>query len=107
MTQIRNKDIKEVTVKQDTLELVNKSDVKMSARLDASDATRDQIYAAAKETDTVINLEPPSSGLGWQVLINALAVHPAHGLSGLHAAANAGRRQQGSELWQIKGKTAQ
>jgi cell division protease FtsH len=72
MTQIRNKDIKEVTVKQDTLELLTKSDVKMSARLDSSDATRDQIYAAAKETDTVINLEPPSSGLGWLVLVNAL-----------------------------------
>lgn len=72
MTQIRNKDIKEVTVKQDTLELVSKSNEKMSARLDASDATRDQIYAAAKETDTVINLEPPSSGLGWLMLVNAL-----------------------------------
>ena len=43
MTQIKNKDIKEVTVKQDTLELTNKSDVKFTARLDASDATRDQI----------------------------------------------------------------
>jgi cell division protease FtsH len=72
MTQIRNKDIKEVTVKQDTLELVNKSDVKMSARLDASNATRDQIYAAAKETDTVINLEQASTGFGWQILVSFL-----------------------------------
>ncbi|MFM9904406.1 MAG: ATP-dependent zinc metalloprotease FtsH [Pyrinomonadaceae bacterium] len=72
MTQIRNKDIKEVTVKQDTLELTNKSDVKSTAKLDTSDSTRDQIFAAAKETDTVIKLEPPSSGLGWLVLINAL-----------------------------------
>jgi len=72
MTQIRNKDIKEITVKQDTLELTNKSDVKYTAKLDASDATRDQIYAAAKETDTVIKLEAPSTGLGWLVLVNAL-----------------------------------
>ncbi|MEO7539501.1 MAG: ATP-dependent zinc metalloprotease FtsH [Pyrinomonadaceae bacterium] len=72
MTQIKNKDVKEVTVKQDTLELVNKSDVKFTARLDASDSTRDQIFLAAKETDTVIKLEPPSSGLGWLVLVNAL-----------------------------------
>src|SRR5437867_3799348 len=72
MTQIKNKDIKEVTVKQDTLELTNKSDVKFTAKLDASDSTRDQIFAAAKETDTVIKLEPASSGLGWLVLINAL-----------------------------------
>ena len=72
LTQIRNKDIKEVTVKDDTLDLINKSDVKFTTRLDRSDATRDQIFAAAKETDTVIKLEPPSSGLGWQVLITML-----------------------------------
>ena len=72
MTQIRNKDIKEVTVKQDRLELVNKSDFKLAAPLDTSDATRDQIFAAAKDTDTVIKLEAPSSGLGWLVLVNAL-----------------------------------
>src|SRR5437899_2968803 len=72
MTQIKNKDIKEVTVKQDTLELTNKSDVKFTAKLDASDSTSDQIFAAAKETDTVIKLEPPSTGLGWRVLVNAL-----------------------------------
>jgi len=72
MTQIRNKDIKEVTVKQDTLELTNKSDVKFTAKLDASDSTRDQIFAAAKDTDTVVKLEPASTGLGWLMLINAL-----------------------------------
>ena len=72
MTQIKNKDIKEVTVKQDALELTNKSDVKLVSKLDASDSTRDRIYAAADGTDTVIKLEQPSSGLGWLVLVNAL-----------------------------------
>ena len=73
LTQIKNKDVKEVTIKQDTLELTSKTNnEKFSTRLDASDATRDQIYAAAKETDTKINLEPPSSGLGWLMLVNAL-----------------------------------
>jgi len=72
MTQIKNKDIKEVTVKQDALLLTNKSDVTFTAKLDASDSTRDQIYAAAQGTDTVINLDQPSSGLGWLVLVNAL-----------------------------------
>ncbi|MEO6051883.1 MAG: ATP-dependent zinc metalloprotease FtsH [Pyrinomonadaceae bacterium] len=72
MTQIKNKDIKELTVRQDTLELVNKSEVKFSSRLDLSDSTRDQIFAAAKETDTKITLEPPSSGLGWQILVTLL-----------------------------------
>ena len=57
MTQIKNKDIKEITVKQDTLELTNKSDVKFTAKLDTSDSTRDQIFAAAKDTDTVVKLE--------------------------------------------------
>ena len=72
LTQIRNKDIKEITIKQDTLELVNKSDVKFTAKLDASDSTRDQIYAAKEGTDTKVTLETPSSGLGWLMLINAL-----------------------------------
>ena len=72
LTQIRNKDIKEILVKQDSLELTSKTDAKMTARLDASDSTRDQIFAAAKDTDTIVKLEPPSSGLGWLVLVNAL-----------------------------------
>jgi cell division protease FtsH len=72
LTQIRHKEIKEATIKQDALELVNKSEQKFTAKLDTSDATRDQIYGAAKDTDTVIKLEAPSSGLGWLVLVNAL-----------------------------------
>ncbi|MBK9163562.1 MAG: ATP-dependent zinc metalloprotease FtsH [Acidobacteria bacterium] len=72
LTQIRNKDIKEVTMKSDTLELVNMADEKLSAKLDASDATRDQIYAAVAGTDTKVNLEQSSSGIGWLLLINLL-----------------------------------
>ncbi len=72
LTQIKNKDIKSLTVRQDTLELVNKSDAKFSAKLDSSDSTRDQIYAAANQTDTKILLEPASNGLGWLILIQAL-----------------------------------
>lgn len=72
ITQIRNKDIKEITVNQDTLELVDKGDVKSIARIDSSEAARNQIFAAANETETKINLTQPSSGLGWLVLIQAL-----------------------------------
>ena len=72
LTQIRNKDVKEVTIKSDTLELVNMSDEKLSAKLDASDATRDQIYAAVNGTDTKVLLEQSSSGIGWLLLINLL-----------------------------------
>jgi len=69
---IKNKEAADLTVRQDTLEITTKGNEKYIAKLDASDSTRDQIYAAAKETDTKINLEPASSGWGWLVLINAL-----------------------------------
>ena len=72
MTQIKNKDIKEITVKSDSLELIGKNDVKSSARLDSSDATRAQIFEAAKETDTVVKLETQSTGIGWQILLTLL-----------------------------------
>ena len=72
LTQIRNKDIRDITIKQDTLELTSKNGDKAVARLDTSDETRKQIYAAANDTDTTIKLEAPSSGLGWLVLVNAL-----------------------------------
>ena len=72
MTQIKNKDIKEITVKADSLELVDKNGVKSMARLDTSDATRDQIFTAANTTDTVVKLEAPSTGMGWQILITLL-----------------------------------
>jgi cell division protease FtsH len=69
---IRNKEAQDVTVRQDTLEITTKGKEKYIAKLDASDSTRDQIFAAAKDTDTTVNLEPASSGWGWLVLINAL-----------------------------------
>ncbi len=72
LTHLRNKDIKEATIRQDSLELTTKSDEKFTAKLDLSDSTRDQIYAASKDTDAKINLEPASSGVFWLVLINAL-----------------------------------
>ena len=72
LTQIRNKDIKEITVKSSSLELTDKSDAKFVAALDTSDSTRDQIYAAATETGTKVNLESASSGFGWLILIQLL-----------------------------------
>jgi len=74
LMQIKNKDIKEAVIKQDSLELTNKNNPpeKFSVKLDSGDATRAAIYDAAKETGTEIRLEPASSGWGWIVLINAL-----------------------------------
>jgi len=72
LTQVRNKDIKEITLKQNVLELVDKNGVKFTANLDASDAPRDSILKAADEAGTTVNLEPASSGWGWILIINAL-----------------------------------
>ncbi|MEP6847772.1 MAG: ATP-dependent zinc metalloprotease FtsH [Acidobacteriota bacterium] len=72
MTYINNKEVAELTVRQDALDITTKSNEKYTAKLDASDATRTQILAAAKETDAKVNLEPPSSGVGWLLLIQAL-----------------------------------
>ena len=72
LTQIKNKDIKEAVIKQDSLELTNKSNEKFSVKLDAGDATRTAFLTAANETGTEIRLEPASSGWGWLILIQAL-----------------------------------
>ncbi len=74
LTFLKNKEVTEAVVRQDTLELTTRSNnEKFTAKLDSSDSTRDQIYAAAKESpETKINLEPASSGWGWILLINAL-----------------------------------
>lgn len=72
LTQIRNHDVKEITLKQNVLEMVDKNGVKFTANLDTSDAPREAILKAADETGTKVNLEAASSGWGWILLINAL-----------------------------------
>ena len=72
LTQIRNKDITDVTVKQSQLELIDKNKKVFYAELDSSDAPREAILKAADETSTKVNLEPASNGWGWILLINAL-----------------------------------
>ncbi len=72
LTQLRNKEITEATIKQSQLELVDKNKQKFFAQLDASDAPREAILKAADEAGTKVNLEPASNGWGWILLINAL-----------------------------------
>lgn len=72
LAQIRNKDIKEVFLKQTQAELTNKSDAKLYINLDTSDAPRDAILKAADESGTTVKLEPASSGYFWILLMNAL-----------------------------------
>ena len=78
LTRIRNKDIAEVLIKQDSLELTDKNKEKFYTKLDASDASRDILLGTIndinKETPSAIKttLEPASSGYFWLVMINAL-----------------------------------
>ena len=72
MTQVKNKEIKELTIKADTLDMISKSDIKYVVKLDTSDSTRDQIYAAKEGTDTDIKLESSASGWGWLLIIQLL-----------------------------------
>jgi cell division protease FtsH len=72
LSQIKNKDIKEAVIKQETLELTDNTDAKFVAKLDNSEEARKQIYDAAKDTPTQIKLESASTGYGWIVLIQFL-----------------------------------
>jgi ATP-dependent Zn protease len=76
--KIKKKDITEVTIKQDSLELVSKDKEKFITPLDASDATREKILGTidtinTEKPDTIkTSIEPTSSGWGWIVLLNAV-----------------------------------
>lgn len=72
LTRTSNKEVSELTLKQSQVDVVTKSGEKFFAPLDSSDAPREAILTAAKETGAKINLEPASSGWGWILLINAL-----------------------------------
>ncbi len=72
LTQIRNKDITEATIKQSQLELVDKNKKPYYAELDSSDAARAVALKALDESNTKYNLEQASNGWGWILLINAL-----------------------------------
>ena len=72
LTQTRNKEITEITVKQSQLELVDKNKKQFYTELDSSDAPREAILKAADESNTKVNLEPAASGMWWLILINML-----------------------------------
>ena len=50
LTIIRNKEASEAVIKQDSLEITDKSGAKSVTKLDASDASRDLVLKAADET---------------------------------------------------------
>ena len=69
---VRQDRIGELKIIEDRLELDSKDGRKLRAMLDASDATRDQIYAAVAGTDTKVTLQPRSGSLYWLIFLNLL-----------------------------------
>jgi cell division protease FtsH len=72
VTYIRNKEASEILIKQDTLEITDKSGNKFYTKIDGKDATLGIIHKTAADAETKVNLEPASSGYFWILLINAL-----------------------------------
>ena len=78
LTTIKNKDISEVFIKQNTVELTNKNKEKFYTELDSSDSSRDSIVNAVNKVNEenpdsiTYNFEQASSGIFWVVLMNAL-----------------------------------
>ena len=71
-TQIENKDVKEVFIKQDSVEITDKSDNKFFTKLDTSDSLREPLIKATKESGATLKIEPASSNMWLYVLVNAL-----------------------------------
>lgn len=78
LTQIRNKEIKSVLVKQDSVDLITQSGEKFVTKIDASDAARNQLLGAVdainveKPGSISTDIEGTSTGWGWIVLIQFL-----------------------------------
>ena len=78
LNQIRSKEISAVLIKQDSLELTNKSNEKFFTKIDASDASRQILLSTIddinkeKPESIKTEIEQSSNGWGWIVLINAL-----------------------------------
>lgn len=73
LTYIKNKDISKVLVKQDRLELEDKSKKMYFATIDASDAPRGLILEESREAGVAdMKIEPNSNGWGWLLIINIL-----------------------------------
>ncbi|MBX3265383.1 MAG: hypothetical protein KF831_01620 [Acidobacteria bacterium] len=69
---VRQDRIRELKITEDRLELDSKEGRKLRAMLDASDATRDQIYAAVAGTETKVILEHRSASVFLLLILNVL-----------------------------------
>jgi len=78
LTQIQNKEIKAVLVKQDSVDLTTQAGEKFVTKIDASDAARNQLLGQIKAINDekpgsiTTDIEQASAGWGWIVLIQFL-----------------------------------
>lgn len=72
ISKIENKEIREVLIRGEQLELTDKQDAKFFTLHNSSEATEARIYKAALDTETKLKSEPASSGKGWMVLAQFL-----------------------------------
>ena len=87
ISKIKSKEIGEVTIRQDSVELIGKNKEKYFTNLDAGDETREIILSTIntineEKTGAIkTTLEPKSSGWGWIVFINAVPFFIMWGLT--------------------------
>ena len=78
LTRINNKDVSEVNIKGDTIELVDKTNSRFTVKYDGSDATKSLILAPINEINKTapgsikLNVEQQTTGYFWFFLIQAL-----------------------------------
>lgn len=74
LTKIKSKNIRNIDIRSESMELTGTDGDIYIVNLDASDATRNEILNIAKDSGTSIKLEPASSGYGWIMLIQFLPI---------------------------------
>ncbi len=73
LTKINNKEIKAVTIKEDSVVVTEENDKKYFSVIDQTDAPREAILSLAKEYGIQeVKIEPTSNGWFWLVLLNSL-----------------------------------
>lgn len=82
LSKIKNREISEVSIKQETLEIINKNEEKFFTKIDTKDRTRSNLLLAIdsvnldKPGSVKVNIEQSSSSvqssMGWFVLLNSL-----------------------------------
>lgn len=70
LAKIKDRQISEVDIKPDELELTDQNSHILTVKIDLGDETRNRIYEAAKNTPVKINLESGSQFSFWFILVS-------------------------------------